>query len=109
LFSSVNIVAQEKIVLVTGISSVLEQLDQVRELAVNVACVIKVSTTDFDRSLEFEQHGLGQEDLTGLETYGPDLALEQFDLFCALVQQFVNYLVDVDLLWLLHNLFEFDI
>lgn len=37
LFSSVNVVTEEKVVLVTRVSSVLKELDQVRELAMDVA------------------------------------------------------------------------
>lgn len=37
LFSSVNVVTEEKVVLVARVSAVLKELDQVRELAMNVA------------------------------------------------------------------------
>ena len=37
LFSSVNVVTEEKVVLVARVSAVLKELDQVRELAMDVA------------------------------------------------------------------------
>jgi hypothetical protein len=67
LFSPVNIVPQEEVVLVAGVPSVLEQLDKVRVLAVDVAWVRVKCTADFDWGLKLEQHWLGQENLAGLE------------------------------------------
>jgi hypothetical protein len=49
---------------------------------------------------------LGKKDLARLEAKGTDLTLEQFDLFGSLVQQFINDLVDIDLLHLVHDLFR---
>ena len=36
LFSSINIIAEEEVVLIPGITTILEELDKVRELTMNV-------------------------------------------------------------------------
>lgn len=56
LFSPVNVVSQEEVVSITRESSVLEQLEEIRELSVDIAA-------DLDGGLEFQEHGLRQEDL----------------------------------------------
>ena len=53
---------------------------------------------------------MGEEDLTGLETEGADLCLEELGFFGCFVGQFVYDLVDIDLVAFVHfsifNLFK---
>lgn len=72
--------------------------------------IINKSTADLDWCLKLEKHWLGEEDLAGLETEGAYLGLEKFGLFRVFVSEFVDDLVDVDLVGFVHfsifNLFK---
>ena len=54
LFSSIDIIPEEEIVLIPGIATVFEELDQVGKLAMNVALITEISTAYLDRSLKLE-------------------------------------------------------
>lgn len=102
LFSSINIIAEEQIILIARVATVFEELNQVGKLAVNVALITEMITADLDGSLKLKQHWLGEEDLPGLETQGADLCLEQLGLFGRFVRQLVYDLVDIDLVAFVH-------
>lgn len=51
LFSSINIIAEEQIILIARVATVFEELNQVRKLPVNVALITEMITADLDGSL----------------------------------------------------------
>lgn len=66
-----------------------------------------VRKTDLDRSLEFEENRLGDEDLTSLGTEVPDLGFQELDLFsrtaASHLQQPVDDGVQVDIVLISHG------
>ena len=54
LFSSINIIAEEQIILIARVATVFKELNQVGKLAVNVALITESITADLDGSLELE-------------------------------------------------------
>ena len=69
-----------------------------------VAWVKKSVTTNFDGCLEFEEHGLFEEDFSGFDTESSDFWLEQFDIFASILEKFVDDLIDVDLVSCVHEI-----
>lgn len=64
-------------------------------------------TTHLDGSLEFEENGLGDEDLAGLGAEEADLSLEELDLLARAaapdLEEAVDYGVEVDLMLVCHR------
>ena len=56
-------------------------------------------TTDFDWSVELEEHGLGHEDLSGSDTEASDFLLGEVNLFAwtaaSYLEEFVDDVVNV--------------
>lgn len=67
-----------------------------------------VCTAYFNGSLELQEHRLRKEYLFGFNTKGANLTFQKFAFFGSLIEQFVDDLVHINLIVLVHD-FEFDI
>ena len=73
VFASVYVIAQEQVVRIRREATVFEHAQEIVELSVDVAA-------HFDRSLDLQQHGLAQKNLTGPENEGSNLVLSEINL-----------------------------
>ncbi len=82
--------------MLAGESAVLEDLQQVAELAMNIAAYL-------DGGLELEEHGLRDEYLSAFETDRADLGFTEDGFFLVVFVKAVDDFVKVELLVLKHG------
>lgn len=91
VFPSVDIIANEQVILFARKSSELKNFEQIPKLAMNVAA-------NLNRSLKFEKHWLRHEYLSGLETDCADFGLSQNGFFLIVLVQAIDDLINIEFL-----------
>jgi hypothetical protein len=99
LLTSVDVVAEEKVVGLGGETAVLKQAQQIVVLTVDIAA-------DLDGSLKLKEDGLGDENLAGLGAEEADFRLEELDLLAGAaasdLEEPIDYGVEVDIVLVGH-------